>query len=297
MNYSKDMERCIDYVEEHIKDNLTAETIALAMGYSVYHFCRVFCICKGIPLMEYVRKRKLSLSSTELFQGKKIIDIALEYGFETPGGYAKAFRKEFHFSPTQYAARMAGFLELKSDQNIGGYMMKPVIMKKAAFKAAGYGIKTNVTGSSYTKDIASFWSYYEGENLESKLYQILNPETHGEVGLCIPSPEDGTLTYLLGVIVTDFENVTEDMLTIEVPEAEYAVFTTPPVDTTMDTDQDEFAAIIKSTWKYIFTEWFTDSGYIYDETKLDFEYYDERCHQRLDTVMEIYVPVKKINAK
>jgi AraC family transcriptional regulator len=121
-------------------------------------------------------------------------------------------------------------------------------------------------------------------------------KTHGEVGLCIPSLEDGTLTYLLGIIVTDFKNVTEDMLTIEVTEAEYAVFTTPPVDTTKDTDQDEFAAIIKSTWKYIFSEWLKGSGYEYDETKLDFEYYDERCHQRRDTVMEIYVPVKKTEA-
>ncbi len=83
MNYSKDIQRCIDFVEEHIHENLTAGKIALEMGYSVYHFCRLFGICHGIPLMEYVRKRKLSLAAVELFEGKKIIDIALDYGFET----------------------------------------------------------------------------------------------------------------------------------------------------------------------------------------------------------------------
>lgn len=34
-----------------------------------------------------------------------------------------------------------------------------------------------------------------------------------------------------------------------------------------------------------------ESGYAYDDTKLDFEFYDERCHYRQDTVMDIYVPV------
>lgn len=84
------------------------------------------------------------------------------------------------------------------------------------------------------------------------------------------------------------------MLTIEVPEAEYAVFTTTPVDTTNDKEQKEFAKTIAGTWKHIFEDWFKDSRYVYDESKLDFEFYDERCHHRQDTVMDIYVPIKKV---
>jgi AraC family transcriptional regulator len=191
---------------------------------------------------------------------------------------------------------MSGYLGAVSGQMSGGYPMDPLFIKKPAFKTAGYGIETNVTGSTYTRDIASFWSNYEGENLEAKMYRILNPPKHGEVGLCIPASDNSSVTYLLGVIVEDYSKITEEMITAEVPEAEYAVFTTPPVDTTNDPDQKEFAAIIKSTWKYIFEEWFKDSGYVYDETKLDFEFYDERCHHRRDTVMEIYIPVRKISA-
>lgn len=96
--------------------------------------------------------------------------------------------------------------------------------KKSAFKVAGYGIKTNITNSNYTKDIASFWSNYNGENLESKMYKILNPPKHGEVGLCVPANgESGDAVYLLGVIVDNFNNVTNEMITVEVPEATYAV--------------------------------------------------------------------------
>lgn len=292
MNYSKVISQCIEFIEENIKSNLTPELIANECGYSTFHFCRMFNVHQGISLMEYVKKRRLSLAATRLFEGYKIIDIALEYGFDTHNGFSKAFKKEYGFSPTQYIKRMEGYYSKESIYKIGGYIMNPVIVKKPAFKVAGYGINTNISNGSYTKDVASFWINYNGENLESKMYEILEPKKHGEVGLCIPSnDENGDTIYLLGVIVDDFKGVTDDMMIVDVPDATYAVFTTLPVDTSNDLEQNEFANIIKETWKYIFEEWFKDSKYIYDESKMDFEFYDERCHSRKDTVMEIYIPV------
>lgn len=293
MNYRKDIERSIKFIEDHIKENITIEDVSSQSGYSLYHFCRVFSLCKGVSVMEYIRGRRLSLVATELFKDRKIIDIALEYGFETHSGFTKAFRKAFGYSPTQYMIQMAGYADAKTTFEIGGYITNPVIVKRPAFKVAGYGIKTNITRVTYTKDIASFWSNYNGENLESKMYKILNPSKHGEVGLCVPLSEEGNALYLLGVIVDDFSKVEENMLTVEVPEAQYAVFTTTPVDTTNNKEQKEFAKIIVSTWKYVFEDWFKDSGYVYDKSKLDFEFYDERCHHRKDTVMDIYIPVEK----
>lgn len=294
MNYRKEIEKCIEFIEDHIKEDITIEEIANQSGYSLYHFCRVFSLCKGISVMEYMRGRRLALATTELSNNRKIIDIAFDYGFETPSGFAKAFRKAYGYSPTQYMMRLAQYADTKTTFEMGGYIMEPVIVKRPVFKVAGYGIKTNITGITYTKDIASYWNNYEGENLESKMYRILNPAKHGEVGLCVPLSEDGNVIYLLGVIVDDFSGAEKDMLTVEVPEAEYAVFTTAPVDTSNDEEQIEFAEIIASTWKYIFEDWFKDSEYIYDESKIDFEFYDERCHHRKDTVMDIYIPIKKV---
>lgn len=294
MNYNDAIALCIDYIEKNIKNELSPELIANECGYSTFHFSRVFNINKGITLMEYVKKRRLSLAAEDLFDDKKIIEIALEYGFQTHNGFSKAFKKEFGFSPTQYLKRMDRNLEKELILKFGGDFMKPTIIEKPTFKVAGYGIKTNITNGNYTKDVASFWINYDGENLESKMYQILNPPKHGEVGLCIPSSEDnGEATYMLGVIVNDFNDATDDMIIVEVPEATYAVFTTPPVNTSTEIENNEFANVIKQTWKYIFEEWFKDSGYVFDETKLDFEYYDERCHPTIGTVMDIYVPVLK----
>lgn len=292
MNYREALEQSIHFIELNIKNNLTAEQIADHVGYSVFHFCRVFAINKGVPLMEFVRKKRLLLARADLLKKHSIIEVALDYGFETASGFSKAFRKEFGYSPTTYILRMSSYGMKEIITNIGGIIMNPVIRKKSTFKVAGYGINTNIA-ESFTKDIAAYWDTYHGENLEAKMYKQLNPPKHGEVGICVPCSDNGNAIYLLGVIVDDFQKVTPDMMTITVPEAEYAVFTTPPVNniSTLQPYDDLLSIAVKETWKYIFNEWFPNSDYKFDETRMDFEFYDERCHGSENLVMEIYVPI------
>lgn len=293
MNYCETIDSAVEFIETHLKEELTAEQIAEQFGYSLYHFGRIFALQTGTSLMNYVHLRRLSVARTELTKGKKILDVALEYGYETASGFAKSFRREFGYSPSTYMKRMQGIDHKRLLTKIGEYVMNPMMVKREAFKVAGYGIKTNVA-SSDMKDIAAYWEHYTGENLESKMYAQLNPPKHGEYGLCVSSPDEETVTYLLGVLVEDFSKVTPDMIAVEVPAAQYAVFTTPEVDLTHEETYDEvLSGVIKSTWKYIFEEWFPGSGYVYDESKMDFEFYDERCHFRPDGSMEIWVPVSR----
>lgn len=102
MNYSNVISQCIEFIEENIKSDLTPELIANKCGYSTFNFCRIFNIHQGITLMEYVKKRRISLAAAKLFEGNRIIDIAIEYGFDTHNGFSKAFKKEYGFTPTQY---------------------------------------------------------------------------------------------------------------------------------------------------------------------------------------------------
>lgn len=292
MNYNEAIEQSIHFIETNIKDELTSERIANHVGYSVFHFCRVFANNQGISLMEFVRKKRLLISREDLLKNNRIIEVAFDYGFETASGFSKAFHKEFGYSPTTYISRMSGSGLKEIITNMEGIIMNPVIIKRPAFQVAGYGINTNIS-ESFTKDIAAYWDNYQGENLETKMYQQLNPPKHGEVGICVPCLDNGNAIYLLGVIVDSFENVTPDMMTITVPEAEYAIFTTPPINS-LPTEQiydDPLSIAVKETWRYIFNEWFPNSNYEFDETKMDFEFYDERCHDVKHAVMEIYVPI------
>ena len=79
--------------------------------------------------------------------------------------------------------------------------------------------------------------------------------------------------------VKDF--VPSGMKRIDIPEAEYAVFTVPEA-----ADAAGLHENVQKTWRFIFNDWFDDSGYAFDHTKFDFEYY-------LGEKTYIYVPVKK----
>lgn len=295
MTYNQVIKETINFIETNIKEKISIEKLANNVGYSVFHFCRIFTLYQGVSPMDYIRKQRLTYARKELLNNNRIIDIALEYGFETSSGFSKAFYKEFGYSPTTYKKRMSVFSIKQIEKDFGGIIMNPILIKKPAFKVAGYGIKTNVT-ENYTKDIAAYWDKYNGENLESKMYKQLNPKNHGEVGVCIPCSEEKNAIYLFGVIVDDFSKVTSEMMTTVIPEAEYVVFTTPPVNSYDDSKtngEDSLSIAVKETWKYILEEWFPKSNYKFDESKIDFEFYDERCHGCENLVMDIYVPIIK----
>lgn len=296
MNYRKDMEKSIRFIEDNIKSDLSAEMISEHVGYSVHHFNRIFFACYGITVMDYVRRRRLSLGAHALLQGMKVVDAALLYGFDTASGFSKAFRRYYNCSPSQYIdfLKLERIYEGKDNPKTSDeYLIKNVrIEKKEAFLVAGYAAAIENADASGTNDVAALWDEVDMNGLETLLYEKLNPHIHAEIGIYLPGMS-GEARYVLGVIVNDFYKAQADMQCLAVPEATYAVFTTLPADESANTGQ--FADIIKRTWKSIFENWFDSSNdeYIYDVEKLDFEYYDERCHPQTDAIMEIWVPVRK----
>lgn len=293
VKYERIVEDSVLYIKEHIQEDLTAQKIADQVGYSVFHFCRIFSLIKNLTPMEYVRRYRLAAARSELESNKKIIDIALQYGFETASGFTKSFRREFGYTPTSYIVRMH-HTDSRFIQNVGEVLSAPKIVKRESFKVAGYGIYTNVA-EQYEEDISAYWASYEGNSLEDRMYEQLQPPQHGEIGICLPYQDNEKAVYLFGVIVENFDKVTSDMIAVEIPAATYAVFTTPPVNNlnTAETyDKDPLAIAVKETWRYIFAEWFSGCPYILDETRHAFEFYDERCHASEAAVMEIYVPIQ-----
>ena len=120
MKYKEAVFLCIKYIEKNLKQELSTEIISREIGYSVYHFSRVFKEEMGISLMEYVKERKLLRAAEEIISGKRILDTAIEYGYETHSGFTKAFRKKYGFSP---ALIQALSIEKLFNENGGNYNM------------------------------------------------------------------------------------------------------------------------------------------------------------------------------
>lgn len=90
----------LKYIEENINESITAKAVAENAGYSLYYFSRMFKKQMGLSIMEYVKDRRLIKASEEISNGKKIIDIALDYGYQSHSGFTKAFKNKFGFSPS-----------------------------------------------------------------------------------------------------------------------------------------------------------------------------------------------------
>ena len=101
MSVSTELRRVIDYIDEHLKDDISIAELADIAGYSPWHLYHLFKDCTGTPMMEYIRLRRLSSALDEMAQGRKLYDVALDFGFETQGGFCKAFQRHFGCSPTR----------------------------------------------------------------------------------------------------------------------------------------------------------------------------------------------------
>ncbi len=297
MKYMELIQKTIDYIDDNIQEKISVEDLAGIAGFSTYHYYRVFSSMVGLSVMGYVTKRKLQFALFELSTGKKVIDIAMNYGFETHAGFTKAFKRHIGYPPNNYRSYspigMPQRINLTKQfmNKLGGVIMEPIIIEKPAFKVVGYEFKNNLMDILHTRDIPAFWSRRgldDGE-CERKLYSILNPQKHGEYCICINTNMDtDDFSFLLGVEVTDFDLAEDDMYEQEIPSATYAVFTTPPVE------EKDFVDSIQGTWKYILEDWFPNNCYEIDDDNYDFEYYNERCHtwEYEKISMEIYIPIK-----
>jgi len=98
----KVIQNSLDYIEENLKAEITAEELSRAAGFSVFHYYRIFERAVGMPVMQYILQRKLLHAIYEISQGKKQTDVALSYGFDTHAGFYKAFVREFGYTPTQF---------------------------------------------------------------------------------------------------------------------------------------------------------------------------------------------------
>ncbi len=100
--YVKIIQDSIDYIEDNLKCEITALELSERAGFSLFHYYRLFQAAVGIPVMQYILRRRLLNAIYDISCGNKMIDVALLYGFETHAGFYKAFSRELGCTPTQY---------------------------------------------------------------------------------------------------------------------------------------------------------------------------------------------------
>ena len=95
------------YIEEAIKSDITAKELADMAGYSVSYYRRLFTQATGLSVAAYINKRRLDRALSEITGGRRAINAALDYGFDTYAGFYKAFVRAYGDSPKSYLKKEA----------------------------------------------------------------------------------------------------------------------------------------------------------------------------------------------
>lgn len=156
----------IQYIEAHITEPLTIETIARAVNVSPFYFQKGFALLCGFTVSEYIRNRRLALAGNDLAAtDEKVIDIALKYGYDSPDSFTRAFTRFHGVTPT--AARRDGVL-LKSFAPLkirfsleGGYLMDYKIVSKDAFTVLANAAVFPYEGAKAR--VPAFWQQHYAE--------------------------------------------------------------------------------------------------------------------------------------
>lgn len=105
--YYELIHKSIAFIEQHLEEELDLERIAAEAGLSKFHFHRIFRKYVGKSVHEYLRTRRLShAANLLLYTEERIIDIALQYGFESQEAFTRAFKGVYALPPAQYRSQM-----------------------------------------------------------------------------------------------------------------------------------------------------------------------------------------------
>lgn len=294
MGYIPIIQTVLEHIDEHISEPLTLEDLAAVAHFSTHHFCRVFERHVGYSPMSYVRLRRLAYAVSELGSNRKLIDIAMDYGFNTYSAFSKAFKRHYQeVSPAAYRLAHQTF-PLPALPNLsrtthytGEFIMTPKFITKPSIRLAGYSIRTrNVNGENNT-DIPAFWQAIMSDGRMETLHGATCFKNHAEYGLCFNhNQESDEFSYMIALELADGAEAGNGFDTYTTAPVEYAVFATSP------SAHADFTANIQGVWRYIWEEWFPTSGYEYDPKGVDFEHYISEMNAT-EMVCEVYIPVIK----
>ena len=104
MDWLSQWNEALDYLEAHLTEEVPPEALGRIACCGGYHFQRMFSYLAGVPLSEYIRRRRMTLAAADLRSGERVIDVALRYGYESPTAFNRAFQS-IHGLPPSAAKR------------------------------------------------------------------------------------------------------------------------------------------------------------------------------------------------
>ncbi|MGW0551848.1 AraC family transcriptional regulator [Streptomyces altiplanensis] len=251
------LNQAMEHIECHLDQRIEVADLARIAVTSEYHFRRLFSALAGIPLSEYVRRRRLTVAGAEVLSGERtLLEVAVRYGYTSGEAFARAFRVMHGVGPGE-ARRTGARLQSQPRMSFrliveGSSSMQYKIVEKDEFRVVGRKARVPLVHEGANPAIAAFIRGIGQETLQ-RIESLSDQEPEGIISVSYDLDEsraEGTeLDYYHGVVTR--AAVPEDMDALTVPAGTWAVFES----------SGPFPRTLQYLWRDVFTQWFPSNPY------------------------------------
>ncbi|MEV4411338.1 AraC family transcriptional regulator [Catellatospora sp. NPDC049609] len=248
------LNRLVDLVEQHLTEELDVSGLARTLGTTEYHLRRMFSSLAGMPLSEYMRRRRMTVAAADVVRGEDdLLSIAVRHGYGSTEAFGRAFRAVHGAGPGE-VRRDGGPLRSQPQLRFrltveGSNPMDTRIVERPAFRLIGHAARVPLIHHGVNPHIQQHIASLPMEE-HVRLKALSGTEPAGLLQVTDgvdPDAVEGTeLTYLHGVAVTADTPAPGDLDAIEVPAGRWAVFRT----------SGPHPQALQTAWAATATEWF-----------------------------------------
>lgn len=247
------LNRIVAEVEKHLGDDIDIDALAADVGSTGYHARRMFSSLAGMPLSDYVRRRRMTAAASDLVGTDDLLTIAVRYGYSSTEAFGRAFRAVHGVSHSD-VRRDGGPLRSQPQLRFrltveGSAPMDARIIDRPAFRLIGHAARVPLIydgGNPHIQQHIASLPASEHERLKG----LSSSEPAGLLQVSADVDPDYTegaeLTYLHGVAVDPTSNVPDDLDAIEVKAGNWVVFSA----------DGPYPDVLQSTYAASATEWF-----------------------------------------
>ena len=282
------MNQALAYIEDNLADEIDMQQVEKLALCSEYHFRRMFSFLAGVPLSEYIRRRRLTLAAFELLHSEvSVIDTAVKYSYSSPDAFTRAFSGLHGVTPSEARATgqpLKAYPRLTFQLTIKGVSeMNYRIEEKDAFAIVGLMRRVKLIYEGVNPEIAAMWQSLDEATITT-LKALSNVEPRGLISASTNFSEGrlegGELDHYIGVATT--KAAPDNLTRLEVPAYTWAVFESV----------GPFPETLQNIWGRIYAEWFPTSGY--EQVRGPEILWNESKDVTSPTFRsEIWIPVKK----
>ncbi len=282
MEWVEKLNKTISYIEEHLTEEISYDDLAHIACCSIYHFQRMFAYMAGIPLSEYIRRRRMSLAAIDLQSGSdKIIDIGMKYGYSSPTAFNRAFQSVHGIAPSM--AKKSG-TPIKSFPPIsftitvkGAEELNYRIEEKAAFRIVGISYPLDKEIENNFAAVPQMWQNAAINGIFEKITPLMNKEPMGVLGVSVCNDKEEWRYFIAVSSSADPDTSLDEYV---VPACKWAIF-----------NGSGTGISIQELEQRIVTEWLPASGFEFDNAP-DIEVYLNPDPNNMQ--YEVWLPIRKV---